>query len=163
MSNRARLSKLETWTSTSPPGASFLGSCDFPSSLVNAVEAYDPVGLFLGPVSERTAVTYGQEVTQSEKERLLPLMRKTLQGKRILNLAGGADRLVPYAQAEPCLGWLKRAIAPGGWFEDGFVLEDLVFGGVGHEMTPGMMKEAIRFIVCSLEEPSPSLDNASKM
>ena len=79
-------------------------------------------------------------------------MKRTLQGKRILNLAGGADKLVPYKQSEPFLRWLKQAIGPNGWFQNGdVVLEDIVFDGVGHEMSPGMMDAASRFILHQLQ------------
>ena len=153
MADRARLSKLETWANGSPPGASFIGSKDFPPGLVAAVEKYDPAGLFFGSVSRRTAETYSQDPTPSEKKRLTDLFRATLQGKQILNLAGGADKLVPYACGEPFLRWLKKAIAPQGLFHDGeVVLEDMIFDGVGHEMTPAMVKEALRFISESLEQ-----------
>ena len=147
MSDRARLSKLETWTDSSPPGSKFLGSKDFPRGLVEAVEKFDPAGLLLGKVSARTEETYIQEPTDEELKRLIPLMKSTLQGKRILNLAGGADKLVPYKAAEPFLQWLKRAISKDGWFSDGgIVLEDIVFDGVGHEMSPDMVKEVVRFM-----------------
>ena len=84
--------------------------------------------------------------------RLIPIMRSALLGKRILALSGGADKLVPYKCGEPFLGWLKHAIAPGGWFQDGdLVLEDIVVDGVGHDMSPEMLKEALRFIVGPLD------------
>lgn len=147
MSDRAGLSKLRTWTDSSPPGSEFLGSKDFPRGLVEAVEKYDPAGLLLGKVTARTEGTYTREPTEEEKTRLIPLMKNTLQGKRILNLAGGADKLVPYKAGEPFLQWLKRAVSKDGWFRDGgIILEDIVFDGVGHEMSPGMVKEVVRFI-----------------
>ena len=155
MTDRARLSKLETWTATSPPGASFIGSKDFPLGLVAAVEEYDPAGLFLGDVSKRTDETYTKDPNPNERERLLSLMRATLQGKRILNLSGGKDKLVPYARGEAFLQWLKRAIAPQGWFHDGaVVLEDIIVEDAGHELHLEMVKEAVRFIGESLEQVS---------
>lgn len=57
-------------------------------------------------------------------------------GKRVLNLSGGSDKLVPYKIGEPFLKWLKEGIGKGGWFDgSGFVLEDVVFPGVGHEVS----------------------------
>lgn len=147
MSDRARLSKLKSWTDSSPPGSQFIGSKDFPRGLVEAVEKYDPAGLLLGKVLARTEETYTRDPTEEEEKRLIPLMTNTLHGKRILNLAGGADKLVPYKAGEPFLQWLKKAISEDGWFRDGGItLEDVVFDGVGHEMSAGMIHEVVRFI-----------------
>lgn len=78
-------------------------------------------------------------------------MTRCLQGKRILLISGGKDKLVPYARGEPFLTWLKKAISPGGWFADGAVtLEDLIDEEAGHEVTPRMMEQSIRFIGESL-------------
>ena len=159
MSDRARLSKLKTWTDSSPPGSQFLGSKDFPRGLVEAVEKYDPAGLLLGKVADRTEKTYSQEPSEEEKKRLIPLMKSTLQGKRILNLAGGADKLVPYKCGEPFLQWLKKGIAKDGWFSDGNIfLEDIVFDGVGHELSSGMVKEVIRFIGETFEKTEAAVN-----
>ncbi len=147
MSDRARLSKRKTWIETEPPGSKFLGSPDFPPGLVDAVQAWDPVGLVSTELGSTTGSDDLQIPSQEEQERLAPVMRRCLQGKRILNLAGGADRLVPYKCAEPFLKWLKMSIGEDGWFRDGeVVLEDIVFDGVGHEMSEGMMKEVLRFL-----------------
>lgn len=163
MSDRARLSKLATWTSTDPPGSSFLGSIDFPAGLVEAVEKYDPAGLLLGEIASRDDNFYKRNPTASEQKRLLPLMKRSLQGKRILNLAGGADKLVPYKRGEPFLRWLKNATASTGWFnEGGVVFEDIVFDGIGHDMSPGMVKEAHRFVIEALEQTPTSTDAAGR-
>ena len=156
MSDRARLSKLPTWTSSTPPGSQFLGSKDFPNALIDAVEKYDPAGLLLGPVKSRPEDIYNRDPTPLERRALMPLLKTHLQNKRILNLAGGSDRLVPYKCSEPFLRWLKAATAPiTGWFKDGnVVLEDMVFEGVGHEMSAGMVKEVHRFVCQTLDQSS---------
>ncbi|KAI9881526.1 MAG: hypothetical protein M1830_000089 [Pleopsidium flavum] len=147
MSDRARLSKLQTWTNSVPPGSQFLGSKDFPKGLVEAVEKWDPAALLMRELSSVTGNDGPHEPSEEEKRRLVPLMKCCLQGKRILNLAGGADKLVPYKCAEPFLTWLKRAIAEDGLFKDsGVLLEDIIFEGVGHEMSEGMVKEVLRFV-----------------
>ena len=157
MSDRARLSKLTTWTSSTPPGSSFLGSKDFPTALIEAVEKYDPAGLLLGDVKSRSSDIYARSPTPLERRALIPLLKSTLQNKRILNLAGGADKLVPYKCSEPFLHWLKTATAPTGFFKDGnVVLEDIVFDGVGHEMSAGMVKEVHRFVCQTLDRASSS-------
>ena len=157
MSNRARVSKLGTWTNSIPPGSEFIGSEDFPNGLIEAVEKYDPAGYFLGPVANRVDANFNQEPSEIEKERLIPILRRSLQGKRILNLTGGIDKLVPYHCAVPFLQWLKNATSQNGWFSDGnVVVEDIVFDGVGHEMTSSMVLEIIRFVAQSLEGLSAS-------
>ena len=153
ISDRARLSKRQTWTETSPPGSKFLGSKDFPDSLLKAVRKWDPAGLFLGQLDLAT-VGAGPlradtlpEPSEREKERLRPIMKRCLAGKRILNLSGGADKLVPYHAGKPFLNWFGKAISPGGWFTDGAIsFEDIIFDGVGHEATPKMIEQAVRFI-----------------
>ena len=165
MCDRARLSKRKTWTDSDPPGATFLGSADFPKGLIEAVEKYDPAGLLLGEVSARSNEGYDREPSDEEKKRLMSLMTTTLQGKRILNLSGSADKLVPYECGEPFIKWLKKAAAPNGWFSDGgLLLEDIVFDAVGHEMSPGMLTEALRFIIQSLENNNDAIPgNSSKL
>lgn len=158
MSDRARLSKLKTWTESSPPGSEFLGSEDFPPGLVEAVEKWDPAGLFGKALGNITPSDGVHDPSVEEQERLVPLMRHCLQGKRVLNLAGGADKLVPYKCAEPFLSWLKKAIGSEGWFQDGeVVLEDKIFDGVGHDMSEGMVKEVLRFMK---DIPTPVSTNA---
>ena len=162
MSDRARLSKLGTWTNSNPPGSSFLGSIDFPQGLMEAVRRYDPAGLLLGEIDDNI---YDRDPTASERERVLPLLKRTLQGKRILNLSGGADKLVPYRCGEPFLRWLKNATASNGWFnEGGVVFEDVVFDGVKHDMSREMVEEAHRFVIEALEQtPTESTGRASKI
>ena len=127
MKDRARLSKLKTWTSSDPPGSEFMGSTDFPKSLVEALDKYDPAALLMAEMNI-TDENYTRDPTDNEKTKLMPLMREHLQGKRILNMAGGADKLVPYKMSEPFLKWLKKAIGPNGWFTGRDVhLEDKVY------------------------------------
>jgi len=148
MTDRARLSRLATWTRTTPPGVSFLGSADFPESLIQAVRKYDPVGLLLGPAAVPNEDIFDHEPTEEEKQRVLPLMIQCLGEKRILNMSGGSDKLVPYHCSEPFLRWLKNATGPNGWFSDGHVtIEDIVFDGVGHTLSPGMAQEIDRFVL----------------
>ena len=161
MADRARLSKRESWTGSTPLGKDFFGSTDFPQGLVQAVETYDPAGLLLGDVRGRTPEIFERDPSAAERRRLVPLLRGRLQGKRILNLSGQADKLVPYRCGEPFLRWLKRAVRPGGWFADGgVVLEDIVFDGVGHEMTLPMVDAAVRFVGEVLTETERGLGRA---
>ena len=148
MSDRARLSKLHSWARSDPPGSQFIGSEDFPPSLVEAVEAYDPACIFMGPLHLRTAESYKKLPSDEEQRRLRPLVQRALQGKRILNMAGAIDKLVPYKCGEPFLRWFKAAVASDSWLGDGVLtLKDIVFDNVGHQMSPQMANEANAFIM----------------
>lgn len=163
MSDRARLSKLDTWTSGTPPGSCFLGSKDFPPGLVDAVGRYDPVGIFMGHFQPRTNANYTRTLSNHDKKKLIITMKNLLNGKRILNLAGGADKMVPYKFTVPFIRWLKDAVGPSGISGDGgTVVEDIAFDGVGHEMTPGMAKEVVRFVMESLDKDSTTSKPSSR-
>lgn len=152
MADRARLSKLPAWTSSNPPGSQFLGSEAFPVSLLDTVRKYDPASLFLSYMDMKKSVEPLRnctlpEPTEKEKQALQPLLARCLAGKRILNLSGGIDKLVPYHRGEAFLTWLKQAVSPNGWFSNGAVtLEDVIVESAAHEVTPKMVDEAVRFI-----------------
>ncbi|KAF4550358.1 Hypothetical protein D9617_17g046260 [Elsinoe fawcettii] len=151
MTDRAAKSKLPTYASSTPPGRNFLGSEDFPKSLVEQVEKYDPAGLLLGELDMVTGDDWKHEPSHAEKVRLQPILRDKLRGKKILCLSGGADKLVPYACGEPFLGWLKNATKPGGWWSDGdFHIEDRIDPTAGHEYSAKMREQAVEFIVKAL-------------
>ncbi|KAK2750892.1 hypothetical protein FQN55_001464 [Onygenales sp. PD_40] len=165
MAERAKLSKLATWKDTTPPGSKFLGSESWPRGLIDVVGRYDPAALFLShmnhhAVSGPVKADVLPEPTDSEKLTLRPLMKRCLEGKRVMLISGGSDKLVPYARGEPFLTWLKKGMAPGGWFTEGpATFEDVICEGVGHEVTPAMVEQAIRFVGESLaagEEREPA-------
>lgn len=152
MVDRARRSKLPSWTKSNPPGSEILGSEAFPTSFLEIVRKYDPASLILGHMDCGSSSGPLREgplpiPTAGEQQALRPLLTRCLAGKRILNLSGGADRLVPYHRAEVFLTWFKKAISPDGWFGDGAVtFEDIIDEKAGHELTPKMANEAVRFI-----------------
>lgn len=149
MSQRARKTKLESWTSSK--GRDFVGSKDFPKGLVEAVDKYDPAGLLLGELDTFTAEDRSHDPSEAEITRIKPILRDTLGGKRILCLSGGADKLVPYSQSVPFLDWLKNAIKKDAWAGDlNIVLEDIVDEEAGHAYSPKMQAEAVRFITETL-------------
>ena len=164
MADRARLSKLPSWTNSNPPGSDFLGSEAFPFSLLDTVRKYDPASLFLSRMSSMSELgplrdSPLPQPTEKEKESLRSLLTQCLAGKRILNLAGGVDKLVPYRNGEAILTWLKKAIAPGGWFSDGAVVfEDIIDEKAAHEVTPKMVDEAVRFISETLAATSDDIE-----
>ncbi|KAI0171127.1 hypothetical protein BJ166DRAFT_213495 [Pestalotiopsis sp. NC0098] len=139
MSDRARKSKLPTF-SAADAGASFLGSRDFPPALVRAVAKYDPKGILFG------AGEVDSPTPEPEQARLRPLLDARVRGKKFQVLSGGQDKLVPYAKSEPFLTFFKGAAAT--WYQGGDVsVEDNVYPDAGHEFSPAMMKDAVRFIV----------------
>ena len=165
MSDRARKSKLKSWTSSDPPGSQFFGSPDFPQALLDTVELYDPASMLIS-VLDKNDEDRLSSLSDAERERLKPIMEERLGGRKILNMAGRSDKLVPYACGEPYLKFLKSAIAPGSWFSDkGTQLEDIVFDGVGHEFTPAMKARAVDFISDFLadEESRPTQGKPSKI
>ncbi|KAL8970397.1 MAG: hypothetical protein Q9197_003830 [Variospora fuerteventurae] len=139
MSDRARLSKLESWVDSPTPGTHFLGSKDFPAGLVTAVELHDPAAMLLGKLDGPIRQIDEASPSPVERTRLLSLMKRLFQGKRILNLSGGTDKLVPYRCGEGFIKWLRAAAAPGGWFEGGIHVKDILFDNVGHQMSPEMV------------------------
>lgn len=152
MSDRARLSKRRAWLNTQ--GRDFVGSEDFPSGLVEAVRRYDPVGLLWGaglPTRRAGQEHLHDRLADDEKATLLPLMTRTLANKRILNLSGGADKLVPYAAGKPFLDWLKKATDHAGFFGGAdCTLEDIVVDGAGHEVPPAMVEHMERWLLETL-------------
>ncbi|KAF1931269.1 uncharacterized protein M421DRAFT_90343 [Didymella exigua CBS 183.55] len=142
MTDRARLSKRTTFTATAPPGASFLGSCDFPPALQRAVAQYDPAGLLTPGVFNPTGPD--APLTPVALDRFARLARERLRGKAILNLGGAADKLVPYAAGRPFLDTLKRVLRDDPSLD--LRLEDVQFEGVGHAFPPAMVQTATAWI-----------------
>lgn len=153
MTDRARLSKLPSYTESTPPGAAFLGSSDFPSALLGAVARYDPAGLLLPGHFNPTGAD--PEVGKPATERMKVLLRERLHGKHILNLSGKEDKLVPYAAGEPFLKVFKRVLEE----EPGLDIEfqDILFDGVGHAFPQAMVDKSAEWICGLLAEGKESL------
>ncbi|KAI5208115.1 hypothetical protein E4T39_01502 [Aureobasidium subglaciale] len=137
MTDRAKKSKLSTWTSSE--GKSFLGSADYPKGLCEATDKWDPKSRLVGDKLHPT---------EDQKRTLQPLIKEMLGGKHILCLSGGKDKLVPYTCSAPFLDWMKSGLdKKDGWFNDqGIVLVDTVDETAGHEYSAKMKVEAVRFI-----------------
>lgn len=143
MTDRARLSKLESYVSTD--GADFLGSKDFPRALISSIQKWDPKGLLFG-TSE-----INPNPSQKEQARLRELLDSKIRGKNILVCSGGSDKLVPYHCTEPFMKFLKNAIS--GWYDDGNIyVEDNVYSGIGHAYSEDMQKDTLRFVSDVLAE-----------
>ncbi|OQO02190.1 hypothetical protein B0A48_11742 [Cryoendolithus antarcticus] len=165
MTDRAVRSKLGTCMDSDPPGRNFLGSKDFPRSLVEAVERLDPAGLLLGELDTVTGDDHLHIPSDAEITRLKPIMREKLAGKKLLILSGGKDRLVPYEQSEPFLTWLKKAIdTRSGWCDDqGTEVEDIVDPTGRHEFSAPMRREAERWLSDRLADASSRGGRDSKI
>ncbi|KXS96645.1 hypothetical protein AC578_6913 [Pseudocercospora eumusae] len=164
MTDRAIRAKLRSCMTTDPPGQEFLGSPDFPQSLVAAVERFDPAGILLGELDVYSAEDIKHEPSREEVKRLRPIVEQTLAGKKIICLSGGKDRLVPYVQGEPFLTWLKRGIAKDGWAGDqGIELEDIKDPDAGHQFSTLMRNEAERWICEVLSDDDRPQPRESKM
>ncbi|KAJ4299069.1 hypothetical protein N0V90_004313 [Kalmusia sp. IMI 367209] len=147
MTDRARLSKLATYTSSTPPGVAFLGSSDFPPALREAIAKYDPAGLLLPGHFDPTGSD--PEVGKATLDRMKILLRERLQGKHILNLSGKIDKLVPYAAGQSFLNVFKRVLEDEPSLEITFT--DVLFDGVGHAFPQSMVQKSTEWI-CELLE-----------
>ncbi|ESZ96499.1 hypothetical protein SBOR_3121 [Sclerotinia borealis F-4128] len=137
MTDRARLSKLQTYTSTQ--GADFHGSKDFPLALMSSLKKWDPKGIIFGTSEIEDTPTLAMQ------ELYTPILDQKIKGKRILVCSGANDRLVPYHCSKPFMQFLKNATS--GWYKGGNVyVEDNVYPGVGHAFSDGMVKDTIRFV-----------------
>jgi hypothetical protein len=135
MTDRARLSKLPSYTTTS--GTSFLGSSSFPPALITSIQKSDPKGLLFGT----------SEIPSSPSQLYLKsILDSKIKGKKILVCSGGDDKLVPYHCSEPFLKFLKNAVGKGGWYEGEVYVEDNVYEGVGHAFSEGMVRDTVRFV-----------------
>lgn len=154
MTDRAIRSKLPTCMNSDPPGRDFLGSQDFPPSLIEAVEAHDPAGILLGELDTVTGDDHMHKPSAAEQARLRPIMQHRLAGKKILCLSGGKDKLVPYACGEPLITWLKKAVDPKDGWCDGFdiEIEDILDPDARHEFSARMRKESEKWLCALLAE-----------
>ncbi|KAF3927754.1 hypothetical protein ABW21_db0208415 [Orbilia brochopaga] len=130
MTHRARKSKLQ-----SSQEGRFIGSADYPRSLVVTVNKTDPAGIIM---------------TNRAPEDRVKLIQERLGGKKVLVLSGGADKLVPYECSKPFLDLLKDK---GQGILD---IRDVVYEGVGHECTEPMIQELVAFVAEFLAGGSPN-------
>jgi pimeloyl-ACP methyl ester carboxylesterase len=162
MTDRARLSKLSTYTETSPPGSSFLGSKDFPPGLLGAVKKYDPAGLLLpDSFDPQSPDELSPPPDAAKLARMKEVLIERLHGKHILNLSGRDDKLVPYAAGKPFLDVFKNVIKEDPSLDIDF--EDVLFDGVGHAFPPAMIDKAGAWICRLLAEAEGAKGVSSKI
>ncbi|KAH9218820.1 hypothetical protein DL95DRAFT_359996 [Leptodontidium sp. 2 PMI_412] len=149
MTDRARLSKLPDYTSTTPPGSTFLGSSSFPRTLLTTLQKSDPRSIiFPSPLPIPS-----NPPSPSQQAHLGPILTQHLAHKSILVCSGGVDKLVPYKCSQPFLDFLKGATdrERGWWREGGCKLDDRVYEGVGHVFSEGMRRDTVEFVRGVLE------------
>ncbi|KIV96627.1 hypothetical protein PV10_00466 [Exophiala mesophila] len=152
MADRARLSKRKSWLDGQ--GKEFFGSVDFPEALVESMGRGDPAGVVWGHdrksdlgLGLRPGDLPDEELSEEQISRVKPVMKRVFGDKRVLVLSGGADKLVNYRFSKPFLDWVRKVSEKDGWFHDGgLYLEDHVFEGVGHEVTPPMVERMVDFL-----------------
>lgn len=156
MADRARLSKRKHWLESQ--GRNFLGSPDFPPSLMQSLRRTDPAAFISSHLrqtpSEQAFFSspLAASLSADDLAALTPVMARCLGNKRILVLSGGADKLVSHSHSKPFLDWLQRSSAEGGWFAGGALhLEDHVFDGVGHEVPASMVLQMVKFVNATLD------------
>lgn len=154
MKDRAAKSHLKSWEDTSPPGSGFLGSVDFPQDLVEAVMTADPAASILRSATLDEDGGFLQQPSAAETCRINSAMKR-LTSKSVLNMSGGADKLVPYTCSQPFLKFLEKAKGSSHDVHAPFDIVDKVFDGVGHECTTPMMDEAESFIEQKLIKLNP--------
>ena len=157
MTDRAIRSKPPVASTVSrdggPAGRDFLGSPDFPKPLLEAIEQSDPAGILLGELDTVTGDDHLHAPSQPEIDRLRPILQERLAGKKILCLSGGKDKLVPYAQGEPFITWLSKAVdLREGWAGDLRIrVYDFVDAEGRHEFSKAMRGVAEEWLCEILE------------
>lgn len=138
MKDRARLSKRETYEKATK-GAGFLGSRDFPPALVAQAAQFDPKGIVFGTGD------VVEDPSESQQAQLRGILDKHVKGKRLLMTTGADDKLVPWRCSEPFTKFFTKAAE--GWYKDsGLVVDNRIYAGAGHECSPEMVVDAIRFV-----------------
>lgn len=138
MKDRARLSKLSTYEKKTS-GARFLGSKDFPPALVAQCAQFDPKGIVFGTDD------VVEDPSKAQQAQLRQILDKHVKGKRLLMTTGGDDKLVPWRCSESFTKFFTNAA--DGWYKDsGLVVDNRVYAGVGHECSPDMLLDAVRFV-----------------
>lgn len=139
---------METYkASQAVGGPPFLGSRDFPAALVAACGKHDPKGIVFG-----TGVAAWPSTAEQEQV-VHDTLQKHVAGKRFLVCSGGADKLVPYKNSEPFLAVFKKAATT--WPDLGVTVQDVVYEGVEHQFSAGMVQDAVKFVVETVADAPP--------
>ena len=151
MSDRARLSKLRSWSD-----GTFIGSQDFPKDLLNVVSTHDPASLTLRNLcSLEDRDSFLGKILTEQDGALIEERLQLLRGKVFFNLSGAEDKLVPYRASEPYVNWLMNNVTSTvANINVDFQLRNKIYDGVGHTLTLDMAMDVERFIVDILSQSS---------
>lgn len=140
ITDRARLSKLSTY-SAETGAATFLGSKDFPPSLVDATCRTDPKGILFGtsPIP-----SFSSSPSDEEESQRRQILVERLQGKQFLLCNGAEDKLVPPRCGEAFTKWFKEAVER--YKEARISVDERTYTGVGHTFSVGMVKDAVEWV-----------------
>lgn len=155
MYERARSNGRKSWHETQ--GRTFVGSSDFPPGLMTAVQRSDPAGVLFNMIPRGAVdqlddrVHHCSDHVVAGNKALMTLSSRHLRGKRILNLSGGADRLVPYNASKPFLDRIKEMVNQSSVEDqDNLCLVDTIVPGVKHQVCPAMVEYAEKFLLDTL-------------
>ncbi|KAJ3546052.1 hypothetical protein NM208_g2203 [Fusarium decemcellulare] len=149
LTDRARLSKLPSYTNTTPPGDKFIGSQDFPRTLAIALRDIDATQRIMSSAyGTSRRVTLEAEDQQMRKS----VMPERLRGKRLLVVSGGADKMAPYKLTSPVMEFLQHTMGENSnrRHDGGLVMKSVVIPNVQHELTMEMVHEAVSFALESV-------------
>ena len=147
MTHRAEKTKLESFGK-----GEFIGSKDFSPALLALVQKYDPAGTIM--IEDEDSAENVRMNTK--KDTVRNRIAERLDGKRILSLSGGADKLVPYECSKPFINLLESE--GNGVGKKGVGIQDVVYQDIGHTCTEDMVQEMIKFVCSYLtEDEGPKL------
>ena len=106
--------------------------------MVATTKKFDPKALLFGPGPVPSATSHHEE--------LMRILNERIRGKRFLLCSGEVDKVVPYRCSKPFVDWFVGA-AKAGHSEGKYSVENNIYPGIGHQFSPGMIKDSVRFIV----------------
>lgn len=148
ITDRARLSKLSTY-SADTGAATFLGSKDFPPSLVTAACKTDPKGILFGtspiPSSSSSPGSSSPSTADEDERQRRQILLERLQGKQFLLCNGAEDKLVPPRCGEAFTRWFKEAADK--YKEARILVDERTYAGIEHTFSVGMVKDAVEWVM----------------
>jgi hypothetical protein len=125
--------------------------------LLDVVKRHDPAAILAGQrfLTDAYFASYLKAVSENgiSNCNMAERMTSMFLGKRILNISGALDELVPYRCCEPFLEILKEATKPLNSFtKEIFTMRDEVLEGVGHDLTAQAIERTVEFMTTLLLE-----------
>lgn len=157
MVHRAGLSDSFSFPDTERAGNGVVNSKWLPRGLLDLVKQYDPAAILAGRqfLTDAYYANYLEAVSANGKSEpdMAEKMASMFLGKRILNISGALDELVPYRCCEPFLQALEDATKPLNCFaKELFTIRTDILEGVGHDLTAQAVERAVEFTITLLLE-----------